>query len=63
MLNVFTALPLVSELSNLEQVLLTVIQGAVEIPDPTGQKSCFTILKRLIELWGELEKYAWNLIG
>ena len=58
MLNVFTSFPLVSELSNLEQVLLTVIQGAVEIPDPTGQKSCFTILKRLIELWGELEIYV-----
>ncbi len=32
---------------------MTIIQGAVDIPDPTGQKSCFSILKKLIDLWGK----------
>ena len=44
----------VAESNNLQQVLLTIIQGAVDIPDPTGQKMCFSILKKLIELWGKL---------
>ncbi len=42
-----------AESRSLEQVLMTIIQGAVDIPDPTGQKSCFSILKKLIEVWGE----------
>ena len=44
----------VAESNNLQQVLLTIIQGAVDLPDPTGQKICFSILKKLIELWGKL---------
>ncbi|GFY44642.1 exportin-T [Trichonephila inaurata madagascariensis] len=39
-------------LPNLERVLLTVIQGAVEFPDPVAQKTCFSILKKMVELWG-----------
>ena len=46
----------VAESNNLQQVLLTIIQGAVDLPDPTGQKICFSILKKLIELWGKLVK-------
>lgn len=38
---------------NVERVLVTVIQGAVEYPDPTAQKTCFIILSKLVELWGE----------
>ncbi|XP_055506628.1 exportin-T isoform X1 [Leucoraja erinacea] len=37
---------------NVEQVLFTVIQGAVEFPDPIAQKTCFIILSKLVELWG-----------
>ena len=44
----------VAESNNLQQVLLTIIQGAVDLPDPTGQKICFSILKKLIQLWGKL---------
>ena len=44
----------ISESSNLQQVLMTIIHGAVEVPDPTGQKSCFSILKKLIEVWGKI---------
>ena len=44
----------VAESNNLQQVLLTIIQGAVDLPDPTGQKICFSILKKLIEFWGKL---------
>lgn len=40
-----------TESQNLHQVLLTVIEGGVEIADPQGQKVCFAILRRLIELW------------
>ncbi|KAJ8373549.1 hypothetical protein SKAU_G00041290 [Synaphobranchus kaupii] len=37
---------------NIEQVLFTIIQGAVDFPDPIAQKTCFTILSKLVELWG-----------
>ncbi|CAH1784092.1 unnamed protein product [Owenia fusiformis] len=40
------------ESDNLTRVLRTIIEGATEIPDPTAQKSCYNILKRLVELWG-----------
>ncbi|GBM46917.1 Exportin-T [Araneus ventricosus] len=39
-------------MQNLERVLLTVIQGAVDYPDPVAQKTCFGILKKMVELWG-----------
>jgi exportin-T len=38
---------------NLREVLTTVIHGAVEIPDPVGQKTCFGILRKLVEVWGD----------
>ncbi|XP_023673567.1 exportin-T isoform X2 [Paramormyrops kingsleyae] len=40
------------ELENIERVLFTIIQGAVDIPDPIAQKTCFIILSKLVELWG-----------
>ena len=39
---------------NVERVLGTVIQGAVEHPDPIAQKTCFIILSKLVELWGKI---------
>ncbi|XP_065350513.1 exportin-T-like [Cloeon dipterum] len=35
-----------------EQLLNTVVGGSVELTDPVAQRTCFTILKRLVELWG-----------
>ncbi|KAJ8301279.1 hypothetical protein KUTeg_020266 [Tegillarca granosa] len=40
------------EMQNLHQVLITIVQGAADIPDPQSQKMCFNILKRLIDSWG-----------
>lgn len=37
---------------NLYDVLVTVVQGAINFPDPPSQKTCFNILKRLISAWG-----------
>ncbi|KAL2102884.1 hypothetical protein ACEWY4_002052 [Coilia grayii] len=37
---------------NVERVLFTIIQGAVDFPDPIAQKTCFIILTKLVELWG-----------
>lgn len=37
----------------MERVLFTVIQGAVDYPDPIAQKTCFIILSKLVELWGK----------
>lgn len=31
---------------------MSVVQGAVEFPDPVAQKNCFVILRRLTEAWG-----------
>lgn len=39
---------------NIERVVFTIIQGAVDFPDPIAQKTCFIILSKLVELWGEL---------
>jgi len=38
---------------NIKSILYTVIQGAADIPDPQGQKNCFVILGKLIDLWGD----------
>ena len=46
---------LVSGAENIERVLFTIIQGAVDFPDPIAQKTCFIILSKLVELWGESE--------
>lgn len=37
---------------NLQQVLMTIVQGACDNPDPQTQKICFGILKKLVEVWG-----------
>jgi exportin-T len=42
--------------NNLEEVLGTLVQGAVSFPDPAVQKLCFGVLKRLIDLWGMLQR-------
>ena len=36
----------------LEQVLTTIVQGAVNIPDPVSQKTCFATLRKMVERWG-----------
>jgi len=41
--------------STLEQVLHSLIQGAVDYPDPIAQKTCFSTLRRLVEIWGGKE--------
>ncbi|XP_013382049.1 exportin-T [Lingula anatina] len=41
------------ESHNLYNILVTVVQGAVDFPDPSAQKLCFQILKKTIELWGD----------
>uniref|UniRef100_A0A8C4S6B5 Exportin-T n=1 Tax=Erpetoichthys calabaricus TaxID=27687 RepID=A0A8C4S6B5_ERPCA len=37
---------------NIERIVFTIIQGAVDFPDPIAQKTCFIILSKLVELWG-----------
>ena len=46
---------LFSDVQNLNQVLMSVVQGAVESPDPTSQKLCFSILRKMIDIWGKSE--------
>ncbi|KAL7641021.1 UNVERIFIED_CONTAM: hypothetical protein RMT77_008158 [Armadillidium vulgare] len=40
----------------LHQVLMSVVQGAVEFEDPSTQKNCFLLMKQLTEIWGEKER-------
>ncbi|KAH9494515.1 hypothetical protein Btru_042329 [Bulinus truncatus] len=40
------------DMQNLNQVLMSLILGAVDLPDPQSQKCCFSTLRKLIELWG-----------
>lgn len=44
---------LFSGAENIERVVFTIIQGAVDFPDPIAQKTCFITLSKLVELWGE----------
>lgn len=44
--------------SQLKEVLDSIVQGAVEFPDPSGQKICFGILKKLLECWGQSQSLA-----
>lgn len=46
----------VQEANVLNQVLMSVVQGAVEFHDPVAQKNCFVILRRLTEAWGEKDQ-------
>ena len=43
---------LIADAANLEQVLTSVIHGAVELTDPVGQKICFAVLRKLVDVWG-----------
>lgn len=40
----------------LEQVMMSIIRGAVDFPDPVAQKTCFSILRKLVDLWGGKEE-------
>lgn len=40
----------------LEQVMISIIRGAVDFPDPVAQKTCFSILRKLVDLWGGKEQ-------
>lgn len=48
---------LFSGAENIERVVFTIIQGAVDFPDPIAQKTCFIILSKLVELWGEKQQH------
>lgn len=48
-----SAVFLFSGAENIERVVFTIIQGAVDFPDPIAQKTCFITLSKLVELWGE----------
>ena len=43
----------VAEMGSVNQVLMSVVQGVVEVQDPPSQRCCFCILKKLTEAWGE----------
>eukprot|EP00795_Rhopilema_esculentum_P002275 gene2275-17888_t len=38
---------------SIKTILYSVVQGAAEIPDPQGQKNCFVILGKFIDLFGD----------
>lgn len=38
--------------NNVQEILLSIVSGAVEIPDPQGQRTCFLIFNKLVEVWG-----------
>ncbi|XP_069101295.1 exportin-T-like isoform X2 [Argopecten irradians] len=40
------------DMQNLHDVLVTIVQGAVDLPDPQSQKMCFSILRKLVDCWG-----------
>ncbi|XP_034230786.1 exportin-T-like isoform X1 [Thrips palmi] len=43
---------LAQEPHTLQQALDWVIQGTYHDPDPTAQKSCYTILRKMVDQWG-----------
>jgi len=45
------------EASNFKEILLSLVHGAVEIPDPQGQKNCFVIFHKLLDCWGHNENF------
>lgn len=47
-INVFKNL----EMGSVNQVLMSVVQGVMELQDPQSQKCCFNILRKLTEAWG-----------
>jgi exportin-T len=42
--------------AHIEQVLSTLIQGASSFPDPSTQKTCFSVLKKMVDTWGGGDK-------
>ncbi|OQR76443.1 exportin-T-like [Tropilaelaps mercedesae] len=51
--DILTAVISPQETLQLEQVFNTIIQGAVDFPDPVAQKTCFSILRKMVESWGK----------
>jgi len=43
---------LIVDAADLQQVLTSIIHGGVELTDPVGQKVCFAVLRKLVEVWG-----------
>ncbi len=41
----------------MEQILMTVIQGAVDFPDAVTQRICFQILRKFVEFYGKKKKF------
>ncbi|XP_065829069.1 exportin-T-like [Oscarella lobularis] len=35
-----------------QEILLTLVHGALDFPEPSTQKYCFSCLKKLVEVWG-----------
>lgn len=35
---------------------MSIVQGSVEFPDPSAQKNCFLLLRKLVEGWGEQDQ-------
>lgn len=47
----------------LDQVLMSIVQGAVDFPDPSAQKNCFALLKKITEEWGSSEDAPPNFVN
>lgn len=47
-INIFQTL----ELGSVNQVMMSVVEGVVQIQDPVTQRCCFCILRKLVESWG-----------
>ncbi len=41
----------------MEQILMTVFQGAVDFPDAVTQRICFQILRKFVEFYGMKKNY------
>ena len=46
--------------SDLDLVLNTLVQGAVESVDAVAQKTCFSVLTKLVQSWGEFSFHDGN---
>ncbi|XP_054160885.1 exportin-T-like [Oppia nitens] len=56
--------PLVSiEVPLLEQIMITVFQGAIDFPDVVTQKICFQILRKFIEFFAESNEVSFDSNG
>ena len=58
-------------MNDVEKVLTSVVQGVMGIQDPTSQRCCYCILRKLMEAWGmccsmwfgRLAKLTCGLVG